>query len=94
MSDVPMSQTHGHGAEAALLAPVPPCKGCDSINLVTVSKTTVYAEWSDPLGVDEFGRLIFASSYSGDAQNETWRTECLDCGRKVRNSMPPWDVGR
>lgn len=73
----------------AALRPVPKCKGCGSQNLVAFARAVVSAQYNDPLGVDLHGNVVFRSSYSGYGENETWRYECEDCGRRMRLKAPP-----
>jgi hypothetical protein len=76
-------------AKTASATPVPPCKGCGSTNLRATSTAEVTIEYDTPLGVDDFGNLVFAYADTGYGENERWRTWCGDCGRGVRKSLPP-----
>lgn len=71
---------------------VPKCRGCGSQNLRASSQATVHAQYGEPLGVID-GDLHFAWSESGWGENERWRIECADCGRRMRTNLAPVSRG-
>ena len=71
---------------------VPKCKGCGSQKLKAVATASVSVSYFDPLYV-EHGELVFAVSDTGFGEGERWAISCEDCGRRMRTSLAPVDVG-
>lgn len=70
------------------MSEIPPCKGCGSTNLKAFSQATVCATYKNPTHVED-GDLHFAESYAHKAEDERWRIECGDCGRRMRTNLAP-----